>query len=241
MPRRQPGPRLAEAGVPENCILMGVIGRPHGVRGLLRVTSYAEDLAVYGPLSDAKGRRFVVRPRGAGVAEIAEIVGDAEVKVADRAAAERLTNTRLYVERGQLPEPEADEFYLVDLIGMTAVDATGLSLGTVSAVHDYGAGVSLEIARYGAPPLLVPFTRACVPDVDVGAGRLRVDPPAEIETGADQNLPPPLAGGGRGRGEQATRGDGESDPSPQPPPAGGAGGLGCATARLHDDTDGACT
>ena len=200
--------------MPENRILMGVIGRPHGVRGLLRVTSYAEDLAVYRPLSDAKGRRFVVRPRGAGVAEIAEIVGDVEVKVADRAAAERLTNTRLYVERERLPEPEPDEFYLVDLIGLTAIDGAGVALGTVSAVHDYGAGVSLEIARDGAPPLLVPFTRACVPDVDVAAGRLRVEPPAEIETGADQILPPP---------------------------AGGGGGLGYATARLHDDTDGACT
>jgi 16S rRNA processing protein RimM len=200
--------------VPESRILMGVIGRPHGVRGLLRVTSYAEDLAVYGPLSDAKGRRFVVRPRGAGVAEVAEIVGDAEAKVADRAAAERLTNTRLYVERERLPEPEPDEFYLVDLIGLTAIDGAGVALGTVSAVHDYGAGVSLEIARDGAPPLLVPFTRACVPDVDVAAGRLRVEPPAEIETGADQILPPP---------------------------AGGGGGLGYATARLHDDTDGACT
>ncbi|HXA24106.1 MAG TPA: ribosome maturation factor RimM [Acetobacteraceae bacterium] len=200
--------------MPESRILMGVIGRPHGVRGLLRVTSYAEDLAVYGPLSDAKGRRFVVRPRGAGVAEVAEIVGDAEAKVADRAAAERLTNTRLYVERERLPEPEPDEFYLVDLIGLTAIDGAGVALGTVSAVHDYGAGVSLEIARDGAPPLLVPFTRACVPDVDVAAGRLRVEPPAEIETGADQILPPP---------------------------AGGGGGLGYATARLHDDTDGACT
>ena len=168
--------------MPENHILMGVIGRPHGVRGLLRITSYSEDLAVYGPLSDAKGRRFVVRPRGAGVAEIAEIVGDAEVKVADRAAAERLTNTRLYVERERLPEPESDEFYLVDLIGLIAVDGAGVALGTVSAVHDYGAGVSLEIARDSAPPLLVPFTRACVPDVDVAAGFLRFEQPAEIET-----------------------------------------------------------
>jgi 16S rRNA processing protein RimM len=227
--------------VPENRILMGVIGRPHGVRGLLRITSYAEDLAVYGPLSDAKGRRFVVRPRGAGVAEIAEIVGDAEVKVADRTVAERLTNTRLYVERAQLPEPEADEFYLVDLIGLTAVDSAGLFLGTVSAVHDYGAGVSLEIARDDASPLLVPFTRACVPDVDVGAGCLRVEPPADIGPGADQILPPPLVGGGRGRGEQATRDGSETDPSPQPPPARGGGGLGCTAARLDDDTDGACT
>jgi 16S rRNA processing protein RimM len=182
VPRPLPGRRQAEAWVPENRILMGVIGRPHGVRGLLRITSYAEDLAAYGPLSDVKGRRFVVRPRGPGVAEIAEIVGDAEVKVADRAAAERLTNTRLYVERARLPEPEPDEFYLVDLIGLTAVDAAGAPLGTVSAVHDYGAGVSLEIARDGAPPLLMPFTRACVPDVDVVAGRLRVEPPAEIHS-----------------------------------------------------------
>jgi 16S rRNA processing protein RimM len=181
VPKRQPGQRPAEADVPENRILMGVIGRPHGVRGLLRVTSYAEDLAVYGPLSDAKGRRFVVRPRGAGVAEIAEIVGDAEVKVADRTAAERLTNTRLYVERTRLPEPEPDEFYLVDLVGLNAIDAAGVSLGTVSAVHDYGAGVSLEIARGDAPPLLVPFTRACVPDVDVAAGWLKVEQPAEIQ------------------------------------------------------------
>jgi 16S rRNA processing protein RimM len=188
VPRPLPGRRQAEAWVPENRILMGVIGRPHGVRGLLRVTSYTEDLAVYGPLSDAKGRRFVVRPRGAGVAEIAEIVGGAEVKVADRAAAERLTNTRLYVEREQLPEPEADEFYLVDLIGLTAVDVSGASLGTVSAVHDYGAGVSLEITRGGAPPLLVPFTRACVPDVDVVAGRLRVEPPAEIHSEPDSRV-----------------------------------------------------
>jgi 16S rRNA processing protein RimM len=193
--------------VPENRILMGVIGRPHGVRGLLRVTSYAEDLAVYGPLSDTKGRRFVVRPRGAGVAEIAEIVGDAEVKVADRTAAERLTNTRLYVERTRLPEPEPDEFYLVDLVGLAAVDSAGASLGTVSAIHDYGAGVSLEIARGDVPPLLVPFTRACVPDVDVAAGFLRVEQPAEIETepnarvmaGRDPAIPTTTGGATDGR------------------------------------------
>ena len=166
--------------MPEDRILMGVIGRPHGVRGLVRVTSYAEDLSAYGPLTDAKGRRFVVRPRGGGVADIAEIVGDVEMKLADRAAAERLTNTRLYVERGRLPEPEPDEFYLADLIGLTAVDAAGVTLGTVSAVHDYGAGTSLEIARADAPPLLVPFTRACVPNVDVVSGRILVELPLDV-------------------------------------------------------------
>ena len=205
-------------------ILMGVIGRPHGVRGLLRVTSYAEDIAAYSPLTDAKGRRFVVRARGPGVAEVAEIVDGAEVKVADRAAAERLTNTRLFVERERLPPPEPDEFYLVDLIGLAAIDAAGASLGTVAAVHDYGAGVSLEIARGDAPPLLVPFTRACVPDVDVAAGHLRMEPPLDIEPGCSPEFPPPLAGEGRGRVEPAARDGGETDPSPQPPPASGGRG-----------------
>jgi len=159
---------------------MGVIGRAHGVRGLVRVTSYADDITAYGALSDAKGRRFVLRWRGAGIAELAELVGDAEVKVADRTAAERLTNTRLYVDRAQLPEPEPDEFYLTDLVGLAAVDAACVRLGTVCAVHDYGAGVSLEIEREGAPPLLVPFTRACVPEVDVAGGRVSVVVPAPV-------------------------------------------------------------
>ena len=207
--------------MPESRILMGVIGRPHGVRGWVRVTSYAEDLTAYGPLSDAKGRRFVLRPRGDGVAEIAELVDGAEVKIADRTAAEKLTNTRLYLERERLPEPEADEFYLADLIGLTACDGTGAPIGPVSAVHDYGAGTSLEIARENAPPLLVPFTRAAVPEVDIAGGRLTVVPPEEVE--AAPRTPPPLAGGGRGRGLDAADDGGRANPSPRPPPARGGG------------------
>ncbi|HME23086.1 MAG TPA: ribosome maturation factor RimM [Acetobacteraceae bacterium] len=167
--------------MPERRILLGVIGRPHGVCGLVRVTSYADNLTAYGPMSDAKGRRFVLRWRGDGVAEIAELVGGAEVKVADRGAAEKLTNTRLYVDRTQLPEPEEDEFYLADLIGLVAFDADGARLGTVGAVHDYGAGASLEIDRENAAALIVPFTQACVPSVDVAAGRLTVALPEEID------------------------------------------------------------
>ena len=163
--------------MPNQHILMAVIGRPHGVRGLVRVTSYAEDLAAYGALSDPQGRRFVVRPRGGGVAEIAEVVDGAEVRVADRTAAERLTRTRLYAERAQLAEPEADEFYLADLIGLSARALSGATLGTVTAVHDYGAGASLEIARPDAPPLLVPFTHAAVPSIDIAGGTVTLVPP----------------------------------------------------------------
>lgn len=157
---------------------MGVLGRPHGVRGLVRVTSYADDLTQYRPLSDDKGRRFALRWRGEGIAEISELIDGGEVKVADRTAAERLINVRLYVDRAQLPEPEDDEFYLADLIGLAAFDAGGATLGRIIAVHDYGAGASLEIA--GEIPAIVPFTRACVPAVDVAAGRVTVALPEDV-------------------------------------------------------------
>ena len=161
---------------------MGVLGKPHGVRGLVRVVSYAEDdanLAAYGPLSDDRGRRFNLRWRGEGIAEIAEITSGKAVPVADRGGAEKLTNTRLYIERDRLPPAKEDEFYLADLIGLAALDEAGTELGRVNAVHDYGAGASLEIARESVPPLLVPFTRACVPVVDLAGGRVVVAPPFE--------------------------------------------------------------
>jgi 16S rRNA processing protein RimM len=161
-------------------ILMGVVGRPHGVRGLVHVHSYTAepaDLAGYGPLLDDSGQAWTLAWRGEGVAALTDAQGNA---VADRSAAERLTNTRLYVERDRLPPPDADEFYLADLVGMTALDAAGQTVGRVAIVHDYGAGTSLEIERDGAAPLLVPFTLACVPSVDAGAGTLIVTPPDEV-------------------------------------------------------------
>ncbi len=160
---------------------MGVVGRPHGVRGLLHVHSYTAEpaqLARYNPLLDEAGRTWSLAWRGDGVAELRDGRGR---PVADRTEAERLVNTKFYVERHRLPAADADEFYLADLVGLRAHDAAGAPLGTVTAVHDYGAGTSLEIARQAANPLVVPFTRACVPLVDVAAGHLTVVPPAEIE------------------------------------------------------------
>jgi 16S rRNA processing protein RimM len=187
--------RLILLGVP---ILLGVVGRAHGVRGLVRVTSHTADPAAltgYGPLSDPSGRRFTLRWMGDGIAEISEMIDGEWVKVADRTAAERLTNTKLFIERDRLPAPEADEYYLADLIGLAAVGADGAPIGIVSAVHDYGAGTSLEIARAHAGSLLIPFTAACVPDVSIAAGRVTIVPPDEVdvpdehqETSGDENV-----------------------------------------------------
>jgi len=159
-------------------VLMGVIGRPHGVRGLVRVQSFTaapEAIAAYGPLSDETGTRsFRLAVVAPGPMPLVRIDG-----VGDRDAAARLTGTRLFVDRSALPEPEEDEYYLADLVGCVAADPAGAPIGTVAAVHDHGAGAFLEIARSGRPALLVPFTRAAVPVVALADRRLVVLPPEE--------------------------------------------------------------
>ena len=182
---------------------MGVVGRPHGVRGLVRVHSYTADpaaLAAYGPLLDDRGRSWTIAWRGDGVAELRDAAGHPPP---DRTAAEKLVNTRLYLDRDRLPPPEEDEFYLADLVGMAALGADGAAIGRVTIVHDYGAGVSLEIERDGVAPLLVPFTRACVPEVDVAAGRLVVVPPDEVDAPGD--APGAVAPEAEASGEAAAR------------------------------------
>jgi 16S rRNA processing protein RimM len=163
---------------------MGTFGRPHGIRGLVRVASHTADptaLTSYGPLRTADGRRFLLEWRGGGIASVAEIVGETSVPILDRETAGRLANRELFIEREQLPAPPADEYYLADLVGLAAFDETGAELGRVAAVHDFGAGASLEVARAGAAPLLLPFTRAAVPAVDIAGGRITVAPPAEVD------------------------------------------------------------
>jgi len=148
------------------------------VRGLLHVHSFTADaglLPKYGPFFDDAGRRFSLRWHSEGVARVTEIVEGKRIAVEDRGTAEKLTNTRLYVMRDRLPAPDADEFYLADLVGLAAFAADGAELGRVDVVHDYGAGASLEIGA-----LLIPFTRACVPDVDIAGGRVTVVLPAEV-------------------------------------------------------------
>lgn len=165
-------------------VMVGEIGRPHGVRGLVRLRAYTEDpaaIAAYSPLTDEAGtRRFAITLKGGDVAAIEGI--------ADRDAAQRLTGTKLFVERDRLPPPDDEEFYLADLIGLAAVTQGGESLGTVRAVEDHGAGAFLVVQGQGREHLL-PFTKAVVPLVDIEGGCVTVVPPGEI-------LAPPPVGEG---------------------------------------------
>lgn len=162
---------------------MGVIGRPHGVRGLVHVHSYTaepSDLASYGVLDDDRGRRFRLKWKTEGVAEVFEIIEGKRVPLTSREGAQALVNTRLYVPRDKLPPVGEEEFYLADLMGLEAIDPDGRVLGRVDTVHDYGAGTSLEIGR-----IIVPFTKACVPVIDIQAGRITVVLPPEVVVAPD--------------------------------------------------------
>jgi 16S rRNA processing protein RimM len=138
------------------------------------------DIAAYGPLEDERGaRQFTLRivgqARGALLAEVAGI--------SDRDQATALRGTKLYLQRSALPELREGEFYWDDLIGLSAELADGTVLGEVAAVHDYGAGTSLEVRRPGTSVVMVPFTNAVVPTVDLVARRLViVPPPGLLET-----------------------------------------------------------
>ena len=183
---------------PSPRVCLGVITKAQGTRGEVRIRSYTEDaraVAAYGPVTDeAGGRSMTVKILDASNGVVtARIEG-----VKDRTQALALKGTRLYVPRSALPDPGDDEFYHCDLIGLRAELVTGGALGTVSAVHNYGAGDVIEIARPGRKaPVLLPFTRAVVPVIDTEAGRIKVDlPQGVLGTGdeGDADVPVPASG-----------------------------------------------
>jgi 16S rRNA processing protein RimM len=157
------------------------IGAAHGLRGEVRLWTFTEDpLAVkhYGPLSTGDGaRQFeVTHARPAKDHLVATLKG-----VTTRDEAERLNGTDLYVARDKLPTTDEGEFYHADLIGLAAVDVAGKPLGTVAAIHNFGAGDIIEIAPAHGPTLMLPFTDAVVPTVDIAGGRVVIEMPGEID------------------------------------------------------------
>ena len=164
-------------------ICVARIGAAHGVRGEVKLWSFTQDpaaVANYGPLETKDGsRRFEIEAlRPAKDHFVARIAG-----VANRDAAEELRNLELYIPRERLPEiEEADTFYHADLVGLEAVTKNGETIGTVSAVYNFGASDVIEIKpAAGGEPLLVPFTDATVPEINLEARHIVVVPPGGTE------------------------------------------------------------
>ena len=176
---------MAEAAAER--VVIARIGAAHGIKGEVRVKAFTgepADIASYGLLEAADGRRFEVealRPAAGGSPDMLVVRFKG---IADRNQAEALNGIELSVPRARLPEAGPDEFYHADLIGLAAVTTDGASLGTVTAVPNYGAGDLLEIAPKRGESILVPFTRAVVPEVDLASGRVVVDPPEGLIGGS---------------------------------------------------------
>ena len=162
-------------------ICVARIGAAHGVRGAVKVWTFTEDpLAVlhYGPLAFKDGARTLVvtHAREAKDHLVATLEG-----VTTRDDAEKLNGVELYIARDKLPATDDDEYYHADLIGLSAETTAGEAIGRVSAIHNFGAGDVIEIAPPHGPTLLLPFSNAVVPTVDIAGGRVVIELPGEID------------------------------------------------------------
>ena len=164
----------------ETRVCVAQIGAAHGLKGEVRLRSFTQepsDFATYGALETEDGaRRLEVENTRFGKDHfVAKFVG-----IDDRDAAEALRNVNLYVERTKLPDVEEDDtFYHADLVGLSAVARDKSAVGEVVAVQNFGAGDILEIRRGDGTTLMLPFTEAAVPQIDLAAGTIVVDPPRD--------------------------------------------------------------
>ncbi len=159
-------------------VCVGAVAGAFGVRGEVRLKSFCavpEDIATYAPLSNEDGtHRYSVKLTGATRNGLTARLGG----IATKEQADALRGLRLFARRDQMPSLPDDEYYHADLIGLTVLDTGGTTLGTVKSVLNHGAGDLLEIHGPGLKDsVLLPFTRAIVPTVDLASGRIIADPP----------------------------------------------------------------
>lgn len=158
-------------------VIVGKIGGAFGVQGEVRLKSFCADPATisdYTPLYTADGRAFqqivlTGQQKGGFTARIDGVITKED--------ADALRNVELFADRAQMPSLPDDEYYYADLIGLTVLDSGGEILGTVKNVMDHGAGDLLEIIVPGSSEtILLPFTQAAIPTVDISRGRIIADP-----------------------------------------------------------------
>jgi len=161
-------------------LCIGVITGAQGLRGAVRIKSFTADPAdidAYGPVSDESGKRtFELKAIGQSKGVVVVTLAG----VTDRNAAEALKGLQLFVSRDRLPPAEDEEYYHADLLGLAAELVGGEPLGRITAVYDFGAGDAIEVTQAGGAVVMVPFTKAAVPTVDLAAGKVVIDPPAGL-------------------------------------------------------------
>jgi 16S rRNA processing protein RimM len=166
----------------DDLIQVGRVAGAFGVRGEVRITSFtAEPLALldYRYLKREDGSVGLTltsgRPAKGGIVARA-------TEIETREQAEALRGLKLYISRNKLPEPDEDEFYVTDLVGLSVVDAAGEPLGRIKAVQDFGAGDLLEVSPVeGGATWYLPFTREAVPEVRLADGVVVGVKPDEVE------------------------------------------------------------
>lgn len=158
-------------------VVVGALAGAYGVRGEVRIKSFCaepQDIESYSPLTDEQGRSYTLALVGAIKNGFAARI----VEIATKEDADALKGTQLFAFRDQLPSLPDDEYYHADLMGLTVVDTGGDIVGTVKTVQNHGADDLLEVTKSGSSAtLLIPFTMAIVPTVDLDAGRIVIDPP----------------------------------------------------------------
>ncbi len=167
-------------------VLIAAVAGAFGVKGLVKLKTFTADplaITAYGPLRTEDGsQQYQVTQAQKPKGDLAFVRLSG---VTTRDGAQALKGLRLYIDRDALPEPDPDDFYLIDLIGLEAKDTRGISLGRIKAVHNHGAGDVLEVVAEGKTARLFAFTRAIVPVVDIANGVVVIDPPAEVEVGPE--------------------------------------------------------
>ena len=167
-------------------VIVGRIGRPHGIRGevVIGVRTDEPDLRfAVGSVVDASRSAEDDLPADRVPLKVATVrwhsgqllVGFAGI--ADRTAAGELTGSWLSIDSSQLPATsDPDEFRDHELIGLSVRTTAGDPVGVVTDMLHYGQDL-LVVRRADGGESLVPFVQALVPEVDLGAGVVVIDPP----------------------------------------------------------------
>ncbi len=177
-----------DASVASDRVVVATFGAAHGIKGEIRVKCHTADpeaLIDYSPLHDSSGSRsftfLSLRPAG-------EVMVARVKEITDRNQAEALTHLDLYAERAKMPEPDEDEFYHADLIGLRVEGPDGELIGHIQGVYDFGAGDVLDVRRPKRKGVMIPFTKAVIPTVDIAGGRVICMPPKGL---LSEEAPPP--------------------------------------------------